>query len=77
MKICFLIIFAVFVLAQVNDKCNRVKMQNNNEPNVNNTITNRNKGTTKFDRLPDSVKSDTKVRKDTKNDKGEVVSLRL
>ncbi len=75
MKVCFLIIFAVFVLAQVNDKCNRVRMQNNNEPNVNNTIPNRNKGTTKFDRLPDSVKSDTKIRKDTKNDKGEVVSF--
>ncbi|MGI8640715.1 MAG: hypothetical protein ACR2MG_12320 [Pyrinomonadaceae bacterium] len=77
MKICFLIIFAVFALAQVNDKCSRIKSQNSNEPNVNNTMSNRNKETTKFDRLPGGIKSDTKIRKDTKNNKGEVVSFEV
>ncbi len=77
MKMCFLIIFAVFALAQVNDKCGRIKMQNNNEQNVNNTMSSQNKETTKFDRLPGGIKSDTKIRKDTKNNKGEVVSFEV
>ncbi len=33
--------------------------------------------TTKFDRLPGGIKPDTKIRKDKKNDKGEVVSFEI
>jgi len=68
MKIVFLIILAFFALAQTQN-CDRKKMQNA-ETNVAATP----KTTAKFERLPENIKPETEVRRDTKNDKGEVTS---
>ena len=72
MKICFLIIFAVFSMAQIHSQCDKDKMPNANIPMPSPT-----KQMTKFDRLPDGVKLSDEVRKDVKNDKGEVVSFKI
>lgn len=68
MKICFLIIFAVFAVAQSQGQCDKDKV-----PNANKTMSNQ----TKFDRLPDGVKLSDEVKNDIKNDKGEVVSFKI
>lgn len=70
MKIYFLILFAVFAMAQ--SQCGKDKMPNANKP-----MSNQTKEMTKFDRLPDGVKLNDEVRKDVKNDKGEVVSFKI
>jgi hypothetical protein len=69
--------FAVFVIGQSQGQCDKDKMQNTNKPAVSSTMPNQEKETLKFDRLPDSIKPDTKIRKDTKNDKGEVVTFEV
>ncbi|MDQ3089097.1 MAG: hypothetical protein M3Q78_10950 [Acidobacteriota bacterium] len=68
MKICFLIIFAVFAVAQSQGQCDKDKMSNANKPMSNQT---------KFDRLPDGVKLSDEIRNDVKNNKGEVVSFKI
>ncbi len=68
MKICFLIIFAVFAVAQSQGQCDKDKMSNTNKPMSNQT---------KFDRLPDGVKLSDEIRNDVKNNKGEVVSFKI
>ena len=72
MKICFLIIFAVFSMAQIHSQCDKDKMPNANIPMPSPT-----KQMTKFDRLPDGVKLSNEVRNDVKNAKGEVVSFKI
>lgn len=66
MKIYFLMFMLVFGFAQASDKCAKNKMLNANQTNE-----------TKFDRLPDNIEPQTKVRKDVKNDKGEIVSTEI
>jgi len=68
MKICFLIIFTVFAVAQSQGQCDKDKMSNANKPMSNQT---------KFDRLPDGVKLSDEIRNDVKNNKGEVVSFKI
>jgi len=70
MKICFLIIFTVFAVAQ--SQCDKDKVQRTNKP-----IPSPTKEMTKFDHLPDGVKLSDEVRNDVKNDKGEVVSFKI
>ncbi len=68
MKICFLIIFAVFAVAQSQGQCDKDKVPNANKPMSNQT---------KFDRLPDGIKLSDEVKNDVKNNKGEVVSFKI
>ena len=68
MKICFLIIFAVFAVAQSQGQCDKDKMSNANKSMSNQT---------KFDRLPDGIKLSDEVKNDVKNNKGEVVSFKI
>ncbi len=77
MKIYFLIVFVVFIVGQSQGQCDKDKMQNTNKPAASSTMPNQGKETPKFDRLPDGIKPDTKIRKDTKNDKGEVVTFEV
>ncbi len=72
MKICFLIIFAVFAAAQSQGQCDKNKTQGANKPMPSPT-----KEMTKFDRLPDGVKLNDEVKNDVKNDKGEIVSFKI
>ncbi len=73
MKICFLMVFAIFGFLQ--NQCDKNKMSNTNK-SANAMMTNQTKDATKFDRLPDDVKLSDEVRKDILNDKGEVVSYK-
>ena len=68
MKIAFLIFLAVFGFVQT-QKCDQKRMRNS-ETNAAATP----KTMTKFDRLPENIKPETEVRRDTKNDKGETIS---
>ena len=72
MKIYFLIIFAVFAMAQSQGQCDKDKMQNANIPTPSPT-----KQMTKFDNLPDGVKLSDEVKKEVKNDNGKVVSFKI
>ncbi len=72
MKIYFLIMFAVFAMAQSQGQCNKDKVQSTNKP-----MSNQTKEMTKFDRLPDSVKPSDEVKNDIRNDKGEIVSFKI
>lgn len=72
MKIYFLIVFAVFTMAQSQGQCDKDKMQNANKAMPEQT-----KKMTKFDNLPDGVKLSDEVKKEVKNDKGEVVSFKI
>ena len=72
MKIYFLIIFAVFAMAQSQGQCDKDKLPVSNKPKPSPT-----KEVMKFDRLPDGVSLSDEVRKDVKNDKGEVVSFKV
>ena len=72
MKIYFLIMFAVFSMAQLHSQCDKDKMPDANKPMPSPT-----KQMTKFDRLPDGVKLSDEVRNDVKNAKGEVVSFKI
>ncbi len=72
MKIYFLIIFAIFAMAQSQGQCDKDKMQNANKPMPSPT-----KEMTKIDKLPDGVNLNDEVRKEVKNDKGEVVSFKI
>ena len=74
MKICFLMFFAIFGFFQ--NQCDKNKLANENKPAVNRIMPSQTKEMTKFDRLPDGVKSGDEVRKDVLNDKGEVVSYK-
>ena len=68
MKIAFFIILAFFGFVQTQN-CDRKKVRNL-ETNVSATP----KTATKFERLPENIKPETEVRKETTNDKGEVIS---
>ena len=73
MKIYFLIVFAVFAMAQSQAQCSKDKMQNTNKPMPSPT-----KETTKFEKvLPDGVALSDEVKNEVKNDKGEVVSFKI
>lgn len=74
MKICFLIVFAVFGLFQ--NQCDKSNLANENKPAANKIMPGQTKEMTKFDHLPDGVKPNDEVRKDVFNDKGEVVSYK-
>ncbi len=82
MRICFLMIFAVFGFFQ--NQCakgettnvNKTAAANTANAAMNKTMTNQTKNADKFDRLPDGVKSSDEVRKDVLNEKGEVVSYK-
>ena len=65
MKIVVFIILAFFAFVQTQN-CDRKKT----ETNVSTTPM-------KFERLPDNIKPETQVRKETRNDKGEVVSFEI
>lgn len=69
MKIAFLIFLAFFGFVQT-QKCDQKKMQNSeiNAPATPQTAT-------KFERLPENIKPETQVRRETKNDKGVIVSM--
>ncbi|HEY0427098.1 MAG TPA: hypothetical protein VGC76_04750 [Pyrinomonadaceae bacterium] len=71
MKIAFFIILAVFCFIQTQN-CGARKAQNAETANVSPTPK-----ATKFERLPDNVKPGTKVRKETRNEKGEVTSVKI
>jgi hypothetical protein len=71
MKIAFLIILAFFGLMQ-SQNCDGKKTRNS-QANVSATP----KTTTKFERLPENIKLETEVRKETRNDKGEVISFEI
>ena len=71
MKIAFLLILAFFGFVQ-SQNCDGKKMQNS-QANVSATP----KTATKFERLPENIKPETEVRKETRNDKGEVVSFEI
>ncbi len=64
-------IFAMFGAIQNSQRCGNSAV----EKNVMTTPTP--EGTTKFDRLPENIKPDTEVRKDVKNDKGQIVSYEI
>jgi hypothetical protein len=70
MKIAFLIILAFFGFVQTQN-CDGKKMQNTP------TSVSATPKTTKFERLPENIKPETEVRKETRNDKGEVVSFEI
>lgn len=72
-----LIIFAVFALAQTDNKCGKSEMQNANKPIANKKMSDNTNKQSKFDRLPDGVKLTDEVRKDVTNDKGEVISAKI
>ena len=71
MKFIFLIIFALLV-AQTNQNCDKKVMEN---ANAKNSPTPQTK--VKYDRLPEKITLETEVRKDTLNDKGEVISFEV
>ena len=71
MKIAFFIILVFFGFMQTQN-CGDRKMQNS-ETNVAATP----KTATKFERLPPNIKPETEVRKEKKNDKGEVISFEI
>jgi hypothetical protein len=71
MKVTILIIFVLFGLLQTGN-CDKKKMQNTDD-----MASPTPKQTTKFDRLPENIKPETEVRKDIKNEQGEVVSVEV
>ncbi len=71
MKLILIIIFA-FAMAQTNQNCDKKTMENANNKTAPTPQTK-----VKYDRLPEKIKLDTEVRKDTLNDKGEVVSFEV
>ena len=74
MKTCLLLMFVTFVFFQ--SRCDSGKMTNANKSPVNKAMENREIDTPKFDKLPDGITPETKVRKDVVNEKGEVVSYK-
>lgn len=71
MKLILLIIFSFFVV-QTNQNCDKKMMENTNikiSPTPQTKV--------KYDRLPEKITLETEVRKDTLNDKGEVVSFEV
>jgi len=65
MKLTFLMTFVVFALFQ-SGNCNRSAIETKVSPTP--------KTTTKYDRLPENIKPETKVVKTVKNEKGKTVS---
>ena len=70
MKSTVFIILALFGVVQTNQTCDR-KTMNNSEIEIGPTP----KAVTKFDRLPENIKLDTQVRKDVRDDKGQIISF--
>jgi len=69
MKSTVFIILALLGVVQTNQNCDR-KTMNNSEIEAVPTP----KAMTKFDRLPEDIKLDTQVRKDVRDDKGQIIS---
>ena len=72
MKICILTI--IFVFGFVQNQCDTDKTLNTNQLSVNKTVSNQTPEVIKPEHLPDGIEPQTKVRKQVKNDKGEVIS---
>lgn len=71
MKLIFLTIFALLIW-QTNQACDKKTMEA-----ANNKISPTPQAKVKYDRLPKGITLETEVRKDTLNDKGEVVSFEV
>ena len=70
MKSTVFIILALFGVVQTNQNCDR-KTMNNSEIEAGPTP----KAVTKFDRLPENIKLDTQVRKDVRDETGQIISF--
>ena len=75
MKICILVI--IFAFGFVQNQCDKDKTVNTNKLSANKTMSDQTPENGKIERLPDGIEPETKVRKDTKNEKGEVVSTEI
>ena len=75
MKFTFLLTLILFGSIQNGESCGKKTMRNSDDANK--TTAQATKGQSKYDRLPENIKTETEVRRAIKNDKGETVSFEI